>query len=152
VAGATGAIVSAGTAASSAAGLPASSAAAGLAPGNARPAAASGKPLENIAVKTGRKIDMIPVGEILYLKSESDYVMIHTASGRFLKEQTMKQFEQSLPPEQFVRVHRSYMVNVRAISRIERYGKGEHLLILHTGATIRASEAGFRELRSRLKL
>jgi len=109
-------------------------------------------PLETIAVKTGRKIDVVPVAEISYLKSEGDYVMIYTSSGHFLKEQTMKYFEQNLPAVQFVRVHRSYIVNVRAILRIERYGKGEQLLVLQGGATVRASEAGYRELRSRLKL
>ena len=110
------------------------------------------EPLENIAVKSGRKIDVVPVSEIRYLKSEGDYVMIHTPAGRFLKEQTMKYFERNLPPAQFVRVHRSYIVNIRAILRIERYGKGEQLLLLQGGATIRASETGYRELKLRLKL
>ena len=109
-------------------------------------------PLENIAVKSGRKIDVLPVSEIRYLKSEGDYVMIYTSSGHFLKEQTMKYFERNLPAAQFVRVHRSCIVNLRAILRIERYGKGEQLLVLQGGATIRTSEAGYRELKLRLKL
>jgi len=109
-------------------------------------------PLENIAIKSGRKIDVVPVSEIRYLKSEGDYVMIYTSSGHFLKEQTMKYFERHLPAAQFVRVHRSCIVNMRAILRIERYGKGEQLLLLQGGATIRVSEAGYRELKLRLKL
>jgi len=109
------------------------------------------KPLENIAIKSGRNINVVPVSEIRYLKSEGDYVMIHTPAGRFMKEQTMKYFEQNLPA-QFVRVHRSYIVNMRSIMRIERYGKGEQLVVLQGGATIRISETGYRELKARLKL
>lgn len=110
------------------------------------------KPLENIAIKSGRNINVVPVSEIRYLKSEGDYVMIHTISGRFMKEQTMKYFERNLPATQFVRVHRSYIVNIRAIMRIERYGKGEQVIVLQGGATIRTSDAGYRELKARLKL
>ena len=109
------------------------------------------KPLENIAIKSRRNINVVPVSDICYLKSEGDYVMIHTASGRFMKEQTMKYFEQNLSATQFVRVHRSYIVNIRAIMRIERYGKGEQLIVLQGGATIRVSDAGYRELKARLK-
>jgi len=116
------------------------------------PVEAAEAPLENIAIKSGRKIDVVPVSEIRYLKSEGDYVMIYTSSGHFLKEQTMKYFEQHLPSAQFVRVHRSCIVNMRAILRIERYGKGEQLLLLQGGSTIRVSEAGYRELKMRLKL
>jgi len=110
------------------------------------------EPLENIAVKSGRKIDVVPVSEIRYLKAEGDYVTIHTSSGHFVKEQTMKYFERNLPPTQFVRVHRSCIVNMRTILRIERYAKGEQLLVLQGGTTIRVSEAGYRELKTRLKL
>ena len=110
------------------------------------------KPLENIAIKSGRNINVVPVSEIRYLKSEGDYVMIHTLKGRFMKEQTMKYFERNLPTAQFVRVHRSYIVNIHAIMRIERYRKGEQLIILQGGATIRVSDAGYRELKTRLKL
>jgi len=110
------------------------------------------KPLDNIAIKSGRNINVVPVSEIRYIKSEGDYVMIHTLSGHFLKEQTMKYFEQNLPAAQFVRVHRSYIVNMQFIARIERYGKGEQLIALQGGATIRISDAGYRELKTRLKL
>jgi DNA-binding LytR/AlgR family response regulator len=110
------------------------------------------KPLENIAVKNGRSINVVPVSEIRYLKSEGDYVMIHTISGRFLKEQTMKYFEKNLPAAQFVRVHRSYIVNMLAITRIERYGKGEQSIVLQGGAVIRISDSGYRALKTRLKL
>ena len=110
------------------------------------------KPLENIAVKSGRNINVVPVSEIRYLKSEGDYVMIYTLSGHFMKEQTMKYFERNLPATQFIRVHRSYIVNIHAIMRIERYGKGEQLIVLQGGATIRVSDAGYRELKARLKL
>ena len=107
--------------------------------------------IEQVAVKSGQKLEIIPVGDILYIQSEGDYVMIYTAVKSFLKEQTMKFFEESLPP-QFVRVHRSYIVNTKAISRIERYENQGQLLILQNGARIKVSRTGYRELRKMLGL
>ena len=112
----------------------------------------AGEILERIAVKTGQKIEITPVSEIEYIQAEGDYVMICTSSGRFLKEQTMKYFEQHLPQGQFVRIHRSYIVNMKAISRIERYDKQEQLVVLHGGKKIRASTNGYRQLKKVLKL
>ena len=62
--------------------------------------------LETISVKTGQKIHLIQVSDILFLQAEGDYVLIHTAEGKYLKEQTMKYFEENLPAEHFVRIHR----------------------------------------------
>lgn len=61
--------------------------------------------------------------KVEYLEAQDDYVMIYTKDDRFLKQQTMKFFERHLDPELFVRVHRSYIVNVQAIDRIEPYEK-----------------------------
>ena len=102
--------------------------------------------LLQISVKIGQKIEIIPVGDIIYIQSEGDYVMIYTPVKSFLKEQTMKYFEENLP-NQFVRVHRSYIVNVKAISRIERYENRGQILILHTGSKIKASRSGYKDLK-----
>lgn len=79
--------------------------------------------IERIAVKTGQKIHVVLVPEIIYIQAEGDYVKIHTEKGKFLKEETMKYFQEHLPSKQFVRVHRSYIVNVEMIHRIEMYEK-----------------------------
>lgn len=108
--------------------------------------------LERIAVKSGQKIHVILVPDILYLQAEGDYVRIFTSDGKYLKEQTMKYFEENLPLTQFVRVHRSYIVNVEAISRIELYEKQSQLLTLKNGMHIKASLTGYKLLKNRLGL
>ncbi|MDR0510223.1 MAG: LytTR family transcriptional regulator [Rikenellaceae bacterium] len=121
----------------------------------AQPAGTSAEPvetLERIATKVGQKIEITLVDDIRYIKSEGDYVMIYTEAGHFLKEQTMKYFENRLPVGQFVRIHRCYIVNVRAISRVERYDKQELMIVLTGGKKLRASVSGYRELKRILDL
>jgi DNA-binding LytR/AlgR family response regulator len=108
--------------------------------------------IERIAVKSGQKLHVILVPDILYLQADGDYVHVFTADGKYLKEQTMKYFEDGLPPRQFVRVHRSYIVNVGAISSIELYEKQSQLLILKNGHRIKISVSGYKLLKSRLGL
>ena len=108
--------------------------------------------LERIAVKLGTKIHVVLVSEILFLQADGDYVQIFTMQGKYLKEQTMKFFGEHLSPNQFVRVHRSCIVNVEMISRIELYEKQNQLLILKNGQQIKTSAAGYKTLREVLKL
>lgn len=108
--------------------------------------------LERVAVKSGQKIHVILVPDIVYIQSDGDYVQIVTGQSRYLKEETMKYFEASLPRNRFVRVHRSYIVNVEMILRIELYEKQNQMLTLNNGDQIRASVAGYRELRTILNL
>lgn len=108
--------------------------------------------LERIAVKSGSKIHVVLVPEIIYLQADGDYVQIFTGNGKYLKEQTMKYFEEHLPDSQFVRVHRSVIVNVEMISRIELYEKQNQLLTLKTGQQIKTSPAGYKALRAALNL
>jgi hypothetical protein len=108
--------------------------------------------LERIAVKSGTKIHVVLVPDILYLQADGDYVQIFTNQGKYLKEQTMKYFEEHLPENQFVRVHRSVIVNVEMISRIELYEKQNQLLSLKNGQQIKTSAAGYKALRAVLNL
>ena len=108
--------------------------------------------LERIAVKSGTKIHVVLVPEILYLQADGDYVQIFTGQGKYLKEQTMKYFEEHLPENQFVRVHRSVIVNVEMISRIELYEKQNQLLTLKNGQQIKTSPGGYKALRMVLNL
>jgi hypothetical protein len=108
--------------------------------------------LERIAVKSGTKIHVVLVTDILFLQADGDYVQIFTAQGKYLKEQTMKSFEEHLPENKFVRVHRSVIVNVEMISRIELYEKQNQLLTLKNGQQIKTSPAGYKALRGVLNL
>jgi len=100
-----------------------------------------------VVVKDGSKIKIIPVSQIQYLEAADDYVKIFTAEGSFLKKKTMGYFEQSLQEFQFVRVHRSYIVNTQLITRIDAYEKDNHLLLLSTGAKLPLSKAGYARLK-----
>ncbi|RYE16185.1 MAG: LytTR family transcriptional regulator, partial [Sphingobacteriaceae bacterium] len=102
---------------------------------------------DRIVVKTGTKIKVIPVQDVLYLEAADDYVNIHTAAGAFLKNKTMNFFEQILDPNLFTRVHRSYLVRVEQITRIDPYEKETHILILKSGAKIPVSKAGYAKLK-----
>jgi two-component system LytT family response regulator len=103
---------------------------------------------ERIVVKTGGKIKIIPVTEIFYLEAADDYVKIITHEGSFLKNKTMGFFEDTLPSSQFVRTHRSYLLNIQEITRIDPYEKDGHLAILKSGARIPVSKNGYGKLKS----
>ena len=108
--------------------------------------------LQRIAVKTRHKIEVIPVTEITHIEADDDYVTIHTGKEKFLKEKTMKFMESHLDPTQFVRIHRSYIVNVNSIARLELYQKESYNVLLKNGVSIRASTTGYKELKQLLNL
>ena len=114
----------------------------------------SGIPAQNerVVVKTAGKIKIIPVLEIQYLEAADDYVKIFTNEGHFLKNKTMSYFENTLPAEHFVRTHRSYILNVKEITRIDPYEKENHLAILRSGGRIPVSKNGYAKLKAVLGL
>ena len=107
---------------------------------------------QRIVVKTGGKIKIIPVEDIHYLEASDDYVKIHTHNGAFLKNKTMNYFEQVLDQSQFVRTHRSYILNVQQVTRIDPYEKDSHLCILQSGASVPVSKSGYVKLKAVLGL
>ena len=108
--------------------------------------------LDRISVKDGARIHIIPIKEIFYLQACGDYVTLFTTSGQHIKEQTMKYFERSLPSPEFVRIHRSYIVNTEQILRVELFGKETYQVRLKDGTYLRASSAGYKLLKERLSL
>lgn len=106
--------------------------------------------LDRIVVKTINSIKVIPVNEIKYLETQDDYVMIYTHEGKFLKQQTMKYFEQSLDSTFFIRIHRSYLINIREILRIEPYEKNAHQIILKGNIALPISRNGYGLLKEKL--
>jgi len=75
--------------------------------------------IHRIVVRSRSNIYVIPVDKISYIKTEDDYVMLYTCDGKFLKQKTMKYYEDHLPPEDFVRIHRSYIVSMSEISQMQ---------------------------------
>ena len=102
---------------------------------------------ERIVVKTGTKVKIIPVSDVEYLEADDDYVSVHTPEGSFLKNKTMGFFEQTLDPSQFVRVHRSFIIKIQNITRIDPYEKDAHIAILKSGAKIPVSKTGYAKLK-----
>ena len=98
-------------------------------------------------VKNAGTIKIIPVEDILYLEAADDYVRIHTTEGAFLKNRTMSYFEELLDPQQYVRTHRSYIVNIQQITRIEPYEKESYLAILKNRKQIPVSRSGYAKLK-----
>jgi two-component system LytT family response regulator len=105
-----------------------------------------------VVLKVKNEIKIIPVPEIKYLEANDDYVNIFTKEGKFLKNKTLSYFEKSLPPDSFVRVHRSYMVNIAEITKIEPYEKEGYLLKLKGGESVPVSKTGYPKLKSILGL
>ncbi len=106
--------------------------------------------LKRIVVKSTKAMNVIPVDDILYLEAQDDYVMIHTSDSRYMKKQTMKYFEDRLDPNQFIRVHRSYIVNVTQINKLEPYSKDTYVVILKKGDKLNVSNTGYKALKERL--
>ncbi|KAA6346819.1 hypothetical protein EZS27_005669 [termite gut metagenome] len=104
-----------------------------------------------ISVKEGARIHIIQREELFCIRACGDYVMLVTAEGEFVKEQTMKYFEVHLP-DTFVRIHRSCIVNTNRVTRIELFGKDRYNVWLKNGEKLRASIGGYKLLKERLGL
>ncbi|MCI1780049.1 MAG: LytTR family transcriptional regulator [Bacteroidales bacterium] len=107
--------------------------------------------LKRITVKTGQRIQILQVDEILYIKAEDDYVSFVTKEGKWLKMGTLKEYDAILPDDRFARIHRSYIVNLGEINKIERFGQ-KKLLRLNDGTIIRISDSGYKTLCQKLRL
>jgi two-component system, LytTR family, response regulator len=107
---------------------------------------------QRIVVKTAGKIKIIPIEEVQYLEASDDYVKVITREGSFLKNKTMNHFEQTLDPQHFVRTHRSFIVNIEQVTRIDPYEKDGFLVLLKSGARVPVSKNGYAKLKSILGL
>jgi two-component system, LytTR family, response regulator len=107
------------------------------------------KVLDRIVIKDGSKIEMIPFSDIHYLETYGDYVWIHTEKAKYLKQKTMKEFE-NLLSSNFLRVHRSFLVNVSHIQKLELYEKNSYQLLLKNGARVGVSKSGYKDLKDTL--
>jgi two-component system LytT family response regulator len=108
------------------------------------------KKLDKIVVKSNSNIYVIPLDDVFFIESEDDYVMIHTAKGKHLKHQTMKFYEEHLDPSKFIRIHRSFIVKLAEINKIEKYGKDTYQVILKNGIDLKVSRSRYQELKTTL--
>jgi len=108
--------------------------------------------LERIVVKTGNKINVIPTDSIICFEADDDYVKLHTETGTYLKNKTMSFFEKELNPNIFVRIHRSYIVRIDSIMRLEPYEKESHVAILTNNIKANVSKSGYARLKQVLDI
>lgn len=106
--------------------------------------------INRIVVKKGNSINIIPVDSVKYIAPEDDYVMIYHSAGKVLKQQTMKYYEENLSEKSFVRIHRSFIVKIEEINRLEPYGKDTYVAVLHSGDKLPVSRAGYKLLKDEL--
>jgi two-component system LytT family response regulator len=102
--------------------------------------------LERLVIKDGARVHVIPAAQIDYLEAQDDYVAVHAAGKQHLKQQTLSSLEEALDPGQFIRIHRSYIVNVERVTRIEPYTKDSRVLILQNGTKLPVSQSGYTRI------
>lgn len=105
-----------------------------------------------VVVRTGQKIRIIPVADIHYFEAADDFVKVHTSEGVFLKNRTLTYFENLLDNGQFARCHRSYLINIQQITRIDHHEKDSYVAVLISGAVIPVSRTGYVRLKEVLGL
>lgn len=103
--------------------------------------------INRIVVKDGSEIRIIPTLEIDYLEAYDDYVKIHTKGKSHLKKQTMNYFETALNSKQFVRVHRSFIINIDRLAKIESFEKNSYVAILTEGSRVPISRSSYGKLK-----
>lgn len=101
-----------------------------------------------IVVKDGGEIQIIPTSEVVYIEAYDDYVKIHTKNKYHLKKKTMNHYEKVLNPADFVRIHRSFIININALSKIESYDKNSYQATLINGCKIPVSRSSYSSLKS----
>jgi two-component system LytT family response regulator len=102
---------------------------------------------QRLVVRVKNEIKIIPVDQVSYFEAADDYVNIVTESGAFLKKMTMKSLEEALSPDRFARIHRSYILNLNEVTRIEPYEKDSYLVFLRNGKKLPVSKTGYSRLR-----
>lgn len=110
----------------------------------------SAQQVNRIVLRDSGRIRILPLTEVSVLEADDDYVKIKTKDGSFLKKATLTHYEANLPEKQFVRVHRSYLLNVQFITRIDPYEKSSHIAVLTTGERVPVSRSGYQRLKEAL--
>ena len=106
--------------------------------------------LERMVVKDGTKVHIIPIDKLDYVEAQDDYVALRSEKKNYLKQQTISSVETQLDPKRFVRIHRSYIVNLERIARIEPYTKDSRVAVLTDGTQLPVSRSGHAKLKALL--
>jgi two-component system LytT family response regulator len=113
----------------------------------ARPA---GQPASRLVVRQGPRVHVIPAEKLDYAEAQDDYVSLHAEGKAHLKQQTLADLERSLDPARFVRIHRSYLLNLDRLARIDTEGGEPKAVVLHDGTRLPLSRSGYGRLKGML--
>jgi two-component system LytT family response regulator len=105
-----------------------------------------GTPAERVLIRDGAQVHVLPIERIDYVEAQDDYVCFKAEGKQYLKDQTLANLEASLDPGRFVRIHRSYLLNIERIARVELYAKDSRVAILRDGTRLPVSRAGYARL------
>ena len=113
-----------------------------------REAAGRNKPLGRVLIRDGAKVHVINAEKIEHVEAQDDYVQIRSEGKSYLKNQRMSELEEQLDAEQFLRIHRSYIVNIAFVERIEQATKDSHVAVLKDGSRVPVSRSGYQKIRA----
>ena len=113
----------------------------------ARPA---GSWLTRIVIRDGAHVHVVPIDRVDYLEAQDDYVAVHTAGKAILKEQTLTALESQIDPRRFVRIHRSFLLNLDRLVKLESTGKDTRAAVLRNGGRLPISRSGYGRLQKLL--
>lgn len=106
--------------------------------------------LERIVVRDGPRVHIIPIGKLDYAEAQDDYIALRSGGRTYLKQQTITSLDEQLDAARFVRIHRSYIVNLERVLRIEPYTKDSRVVVLRDGVQLPVSRSGQARLKTAL--
>lgn len=104
-----------------------------------------------ILIRSGAKVEVVPVGRIDYLLARDDYVGVVVGGRELLKQQTLADLAAQLDPERFVRIHRSCVLNLDRLARLEAATRQSHVAVLKDGTQLPVSRSGYARLNELLR-
>jgi two-component system LytT family response regulator len=111
-----------------------------------RDAKPKGGPAERVLIRDGANVHVLPIDKIDYVEAQDDYVAFKSEGKQYLKDQTLSSVEATLDPARFVRIHRSFILNIDRIAKVELYAKDSRMAILRDGTRLPVSRAGYARL------
>lgn len=105
------------------------------------------RPIERILIRDGQKVHVLPVDTVTYIEAQDDYVAVHAGGKSHLKQERLADLEAALDPAQFIRIHRSYLLNINCLVRLEAFARESHVAILRDGTRLPVSRSGYDRLK-----
>jgi two-component system LytT family response regulator len=104
-----------------------------------------------IPVKRDGRVSFVPIEEIDWVEADGDLLRLHTGKGAHVIRETMAQLEAKLPAPDFVRIHRSIIVNARRVREVQPWFKGDYVLTLNDGTKLRSGRTYRQSVQSLLR-